>query len=108
VPVRGVPNLVGDASAVQQPKEGIDEQVEQERGEDQALDGSRIQLDGCCAFPTHLHPLLINQTSGTPNPSSIIHRHEWLAELKAFLKSRSIRISVPPFFIASCISQLAF
>jgi len=51
---------------------------------------------------------LRSQTSGTPNPFRIVHRHEWPAELKAFLKSRSTRMSVPSFFIASRISQLAF
>jgi len=51
---------------------------------------------------------LSSQTSGTPNPSRIVHRNEWPAELKVFLKSRSTRMSVPPFFIASRISQLAF
>jgi len=57
IQVQGVPDLVGNAGGVQQPKEGIDssEQVEQERGEDRALDGSCIQLYGCRAFPTHLH-----------------------------------------------------
>jgi len=49
-----------------------------------------------------------NQTSGTLNPSSIVHRHEWPTELKAFLKSWSTRISVPSYLFASDISQLAF
>ena len=50
---------------------------------------------------------LSSQTSENLNPYSIIHRHECPVELKAFLKSKSTHISVPTFFIASRISQLA-
>jgi len=51
---------------------------------------------------------LSKQPTGTPNPSSTVYRHEWPAEFKAFLKSRSTCISVLSFVIASRISPLVF
>jgi len=47
---------VGDTGGVQQTKESVDKQVEQQRGENRALDCSRAQLNGCCVFSTDLHP----------------------------------------------------
>jgi len=56
-----------------------------------------------------IHDLLYKSsrksTSGTPRPLRIAQRQECPAELKAFLKSRSILIKVPFSFIACCCTQ---
>jgi len=56
-----------------------------------------------------IHNLLYRSSrksmSGTPRPLRIAQRQECPAELKAFLKSRSIRIRVPLSFIACCCTQ---
>ena len=61
-----------------------------------------------CIF---IHELLYRSsrksTSETPRPPRITQRQESPAELKAFLKSKSIQIKVPLSFIACCCNQCA-
>ena len=56
-----------------------------------------------------IHDLLyrssMKSTSGTPRPLRIAQSQECPAELKAFLKSKSIRIRVPLSVIACCCTQ---
>ena len=57
-----------------------------------------------------IHDLLYSSsrksTSGTPRPLRIAQRQECPAELKAFLKSKSVLITVPHSFIACCCYHL--
>jgi len=55
----------------------------------------------CCSF------LIISSVSGIPNSLRISHKHYWPAELKAFLKSRSILISLPSDLVACLCNILA-
>ena len=63
----------------------------------------KVHSDPTCIF---IHELLYRPsrifTSGTPSPLRTNQRQECPAELKAFLKSKSIRIRVPLSFIACC------
>ena len=67
-----------------------------------------VHSDPACIF---IHVLLYRSsrksTSGTPSPLRITQRQECPAELKAFLKSKSIRIRVPLSFMAYCCTQCA-
>ena len=54
-----------------------------------------------------LYSSLRKSTSGTHRPLRIAQRQECPAELKAFLKSKSILITVPHSFIACCCTQCA-
>jgi len=67
-----------------------------------------VQSEPTCIF---IHELLYRasrtSTSGTPSPVRITYRQECPAELKAFIKCRSIWIRVPLSFIACCCTQWA-
>ena len=53
-----------------------------------------VVVDGCS-----------RDTSGTPKTFRISNTHEWPAELKAFWKSRSIRMSLPSV-LAACLWRI--
>ena len=67
-----------------------------------------VHSDPTCIF---IHELLYRasrkSTSGTLSLLRIAQRQECPADLKAFLKSRSIQIRVPLSFIACCCTQWA-
>jgi len=72
-----------------------------------------VPVPSCMGVPTviFIHDLLYSSsrksTSGTPRPLRIAQRQECPSELKAFLKSKSILITVPHSFIACCCTRCA-